>query len=303
MSVPAVISEQQLSRSVLKEALEKSAAIFEVQKKRQEDEELRSDLQKRELKLEHLHKCMEELHKDQEKAQQLHSSFDTFLKDEDAAKTVAKAERERNEVVQKSEQIERLQEETAQLTHGKHKLRHQVQKHTVYQHIMEQVVNMTKFKDAELLADHLESQLHLREQLCQREREAQEQVDQQRKQAATLDDQHNLMLLQKNNQLSQLQTRLEETRSEALNWERKWNHIQETAAKKTLLLGQIKMATLNLYEMTSDTLEAEEGENMNDTEKQLYKIKMFIQDYKDIVQQTQRVTDKKPRQKVPSTPH
>lgn len=64
----------------------------------------------------------------------------------------------------------------------------------------------------------MESQFHLREQLCQREKEAQEQAEQQRKAVATLDDQHNLMQLQMNNQLAKLQTKLEETRSEAVTW-------------------------------------------------------------------------------------
>lgn len=36
------------------------------------------------------------------------------------------------------------------------------------------------------------------------------------------------------------------------------------------------MATLNLYEMTSDALESEEVENMEDTEKQLYKVSSLI---------------------------
>lgn len=54
--------------------------------------------------------------------------------------------------------------------------------------------------------------------------------------------------------------------------ERKWNYVQETAAKKTLLLGQIKMATLNLYELTGGEVEGEEGVDMNDTETQLDKV-------------------------------
>lgn len=54
--------------------------------------------------------------------------------------------------------------------------------------------------------------------------------------------------------------------------ESKWNHILETAAKKTLVLVKIKMVTLNLYELTDDKVEGEEGVDMNDTEKQLDKV-------------------------------
>ncbi|XP_016898464.1 coiled-coil domain-containing protein 42-like isoform X2 [Cynoglossus semilaevis] len=294
----AVIGDhQQFPHSVLSAARTKSAMILEVQKKRNEDKELKGEILMRHL-LENLHKNVNELHKDHAGARQLHSSFDMFLKDEDAAKTVEKAEQQRREVLQKKEQIQILKKEKAKLEARKQKLHHHLLRLTVYQVTIEQVVKMTKFKHAQLVVDHLESQFHLREQLCQREKEAQEQAEQQRKAVATLDDQHNLMQLQMNNQLAKLQTKLEETRSEAVTWERKWNHIQETAAKKTLLLGQIKMATLNLYEMTSDALESEEVENMENTEKQLYKIQMFIQDYKDIVQQhTQRGTEKKLRHK------
>ncbi|AWP07008.1 putative T-box transcription factor TBX5-A-like [Scophthalmus maximus] len=234
--------------------------------------------------LESLKDHTDKLQKDNQKAQELHLSFDMFLKEEDAAKTVEKAERTSKEVLQMEEQIEKIVEEQTELMERKHELDRLVQRRTVYRDIMEQMVKMTKFKDAESLADNLESQLHLRDQLCQREREAQEQVDQQRKALSVLEDQHDLMQLQKNNRLSQFQTKLEETHSEALVWERKWNHILETAAKKTLRLGQIKMATLNLYEIIDGKLE-EEGVNMNDTEKQLDKIQAFIQDHDDIVKQ------------------
>ncbi len=79
-------------------------------------------------------------------------------------------------------------------------------------------VCVLQFKDVQLLTGHLESLLHFKDQLYQRESEAQEQTDQQRKALLTLEDQHHLLRLQKNNQLSQLQTELEKTRSESLTW-------------------------------------------------------------------------------------
>ena len=41
---------------------------------------------------------------------------------------------------------------------------------------------------------------------------------------------------------------------------------------KTLLLGKIKIVTLNLYEMIDDEVKGEEGVDVNDTEMQLDKV-------------------------------
>lgn len=53
--------------------------------------------------------------------------------------------------------------------------------------------------------------------------------------------------------------------------ERKWSHILETVAKKTLVLVKIKLVTLNLYELIRDKMK-EEFVNMTETEKQLDKV-------------------------------
>ena len=68
------------------------------------------------------------------------------------------------------------------------------------------------------LTGYFESLLHFREQLYLKENQVQDQVDQQRNALLKLNDQYDLLFLQKNNQLSQLQTELEKTRSEAAIW-------------------------------------------------------------------------------------
>ncbi|XP_004604891.1 coiled-coil domain-containing protein 42 isoform X2 [Sorex araneus] len=64
--------------------------------------------------------------------------------------------------------------------------------------------------------------------------------------------------------------------------ESRWAHIQNTAAKKTLLLGTIKMATLNLFQIVSKQLKETTSVSLEDTHKQLDLIQQFIQDLSDI---------------------
>ncbi|XP_037338019.2 coiled-coil domain-containing protein 42 homolog isoform X2 [Pungitius pungitius] len=239
--------------------------------------------------LESLQQRTHDLQVEIKKGRDLRLSFDTFLKVEDVDRAAAKAEKERKEVLQLDAEIERLRLVYAELMERKQEQQRRIQRHSVYWDLMVRVVRMTKFDDVQELTGHIESLLHFEDHFCKRENKAHEQVDQLKKTLLTLEDNHRLRRLQKNNQLSQLQTEIEKTRFEALSWDRKWNHIQETAAKKTLLLGRIKMATLNLYEMTDDTVE--EG-YMNDTEIQLDKVQMFIQEHESIMKQHQTQSQK-----------
>lgn len=82
-------------------------------------------------------------------------------------------------------------------------------------------VCVLQFKEGNLFMVHLENLLHLKSQLCEKEKRAQTQVDQQRKALRKLEDQHHLLKLHTTNQLYQLHKELEKVCSEALTWVRR----------------------------------------------------------------------------------
>uniref|UniRef100_UPI003AAD2A05 coiled-coil domain-containing protein 42 homolog n=1 Tax=Centroberyx gerrardi TaxID=166262 RepID=UPI003AAD2A05 len=259
--------------------LEKRREIIEV------DKQLKAHREEFELKRKSLRQRRDEVLMKEEKLKESLLNFDRFLKENDAKRSrgAKKAENERQVVLQKEAEIERLKEECAALEEIKQKLQRRVQRSNLYWNFLEQVLKMAKFEEVWELLGRFETLVITREQLCQRESKVQEQADSQRGALQTYIDQQSCLLLQNNNLLSQLQTQLDQTRSEALTWESKWNHIQNTAAKETLLLGQIKMATLNLYQMTDGEIGGEEGVAIDDTEEQLDKIQIFIQNHIDVV--------------------
>ncbi|CAN9513269.1 unnamed protein product [Ophioblennius macclurei] len=264
-----------------------------------EVDRLQEKLEERTQLMEGLKQQQEDLRRNFEKTLASQRNYDVFLKSDENKKAAQKAVREREEVLQKEVELKRLQREYSEMMEKKQEILRQVQRYTLYQDFMAHVCRITKFKDTDALMEHLDRLLHVKQQLWEKANETQEKVDQQRKAVAMLEDQHNLFVLQRNNELSLLQRKLEKTFSEALKWEKKWNHIEETAAKKTLTLGQIKMATLNLYEMMGAVI-GEEGVNMNDTETQLDQIRMYLEDHIHIMKQLglQRPSNEKKGEKA-----
>lgn len=261
-----------------------SNSFFEIQGMRQEEEMLTAKCEERQQILELLNQRKDKVLREMSKTNEQHLGHNVFLQSKDVEQMFKKAERKTNEVLLMEAERQRLTQEFVQLQQRMSELQLQVLKYSVYQDFLEQVVRLSTFNDVREQVDHFESLLNFRDQLSQRD--DQEQVNQLRTELMTLEDQNHLIMVHRSNQLSQLQSELERTRSEAFLWEQKWNHIEETAAKKTLLLGKIKLATLNLHEMTVIAVDnGEERVDVSDTETQLEKIKEFIQDHNDIVNQ------------------
>ncbi|XP_064322228.1 cilia- and flagella-associated protein 73 isoform X2 [Phalacrocorax carbo] len=78
--------------------------------------------------------------------------------------------------------------------------------------------------------------------------------------------------------------------------ESRWAHIQSTAAQKTLLLGQIKLAVLNLFQLATTRLKVPMDVALEDTEAQLDTVLLCMQDLAAIC------AELRPRQPGPCPP-
>ncbi|KGL96215.1 Coiled-coil domain-containing protein 42A, partial [Charadrius vociferus] len=76
-------------------------------------------------------------------------------------------------------------------------------------------------------------------------------------------------LLRTDDELTRLRARLEAAHHDVLQEESRWAHIQSTAAQKSLLLGQIKLAVMNLFQLATARLKVTADVALEDTEAQL----------------------------------
>uniref|UniRef100_A0A3Q3F036 DUF4200 domain-containing protein n=1 Tax=Labrus bergylta TaxID=56723 RepID=A0A3Q3F036_9LABR len=222
-------------------------------------------------KLENLKKRKDELEEEIGGYMSLDAYTEQLCKEDEAYRTTERMQREREEELQKREEVKRLREEYVRLQDKKAELHRQVERDAVYQKYMERAVKMTKFKDVPQLISNFERLLRF-EELHQRDAESAQKVEENKRTVAALKDQHNLVWLQRNNEMYPLPAELAKERSKSVTWERRWAHIKQTAAKKTLLMGQIKMAAFNLYDMRSGAEDGEEAVDMCDTETQLEEV-------------------------------
>ncbi|XP_064152383.1 coiled-coil domain-containing protein 42 homolog isoform X2 [Anguilla rostrata] len=219
--------------------------------------------------------------------------FDTILKENDSkcSRAKKKASTDKELVRQKGLEIERLEKEITTLQARKEVLEERVQRNAIYWNFLDKVIKRSKkFEEIRELLGRTDTLVLTRAQLLQKDSEGQERREALRLELRRFVEEQGNLVLHHNNQLSALQTQLDRTRMLAFKWESTWNHIQSTAAKETLLLGQIKVVTLNLFHMMGGKTGQDKAVAIEDTVQQLEQIQLFIQDKADIVNDLRRAS-------------
>lgn len=204
------------------------------------------------MKMEGLHQRRQELESKEQELKQSLMKFDRFLRENDSKKNRAlkKAKDERNMIKLKEVEIQNLQEECYDLEMERDKFKKRLEKYTIYQTYLEKVLDQSdEFSELREIMARYDTLISTHNDLLSREQKNQITMEKEKQKFNRFTEEKNNEILHYNNQLAQLQTRLDKAQSEAVHWESKWTHIQNTAARKTLLLGQIKIATHNLYQL------------------------------------------------------
>ncbi|XP_008924064.3 cilia- and flagella-associated protein 73 [Manacus vitellinus] len=139
-----------------------------------------------------------------------------------------------------------------------------------------------QFQDVPAMLAHFGVLAEARAALAQEAEAGQERLAQGRARLQWYQEEMSTELLSTKNELAQLHTHLEAAHQDVLQWESCWARVQSTATQKTLLLGQIKLAVLNLFQLSTARLRIPMDVALEDTEAQLDMLLLCLRDLTDI---------------------
>nr|XP_033813000.1 cilia- and flagella-associated protein 73 isoform X2 [Geotrypetes seraphini] len=228
---------------------------------------LRAQKEEFQMKMESLQQRREELERKEEELKDSIFKFDKFLRENDSKRSRAekKADAERLITAQKEKEVVRLQEEINLLTLRREKLGKSVEKYVIFQKYLQKVLEKSEeFQEISEMVNRFNTLLATQAKLVKRESDSQETMEQERAQLHQYTEEMQNAILQLNNKLAGLKIKLEKAQSTTLQLEAKWAHILNTAVKKILLLGQIKMATFNIFQILTKQMRQQPDIPLND---------------------------------------
>ncbi|KAM6050251.1 coiled-coil domain-containing protein 42 [Theristicus caerulescens] len=208
-----------------------------------------------------------------------------------------KATNERERKMQKESELLRAKRNLEALKIKHQKLCNKVQKYSIFNKYLEDVVKISQFEEIQEVIWRYKTLVRMHKDLLQSRQGHKEMSEQAKVFLDQYTAEKEAEILQYKNELVQLQQRFDKAQSDILPWEARWADMQNTNAEKTLKLGTIKMAILNLFQCMSVQLKANLNVPVDDSHRQLNMIQLFIQDLTDISMEVKH-KDTKNRQRA-----
>ncbi|NXN75705.1 CCD42 protein, partial [Himantopus himantopus] len=172
------------------------------------------------------------------------------LKENDKMRIQAlkKASKEREKKMQKESELLRAKGELEALRNKHQKLCNRVQKYSIFNKYLEDVVKISQFEEIQEIIWRYKTLVRVHKDLLQSQQRHKEMSEQAKVLLDRYTEEKEAEILQYENELVQLRLRFDQAQSDILSWEARWVDIQNTTAKKTQQLGTIKLAILNLFQ-------------------------------------------------------
>ncbi|NXP73804.1 CCD42 protein, partial [Ramphastos sulfuratus] len=206
--------------------------------------------------------------------------YDAFLKGLSARQEQAlqRADKERAQAAEQGAKAASLRQELQGLLQHRDRLALRLQRLQGFSDYLQAVLARAgQFQDVLAMLAHFKALSRSWATLAQEAEGEQEQLAQgwaQLQQHQEVDSK----LLSSSNEVTQLHAFLEAAPHDAIQKESCWAHVQSMATQRTLLLGQIKLAVLNLFKLTTTWLEVPGDTALEDTEAQLDTVLLCMQD-------------------------
>lgn len=236
------------------------------------------------LRMEKLKHRQEKLSANENKLSQSLHEYDKYLRENDLRRKRAlkKAKDERAECEALDRDISQLKYNIKYLRNDVEEQRENLSQREVYEKYLKSVLAIShEFNEISELIDRHTTLSITNKELVDIQNENQKKLESINLQQERGKEAHQLEMLRLNNKLVGLEAKYESVTTERLYWENQAKMAENGATNRTLLLGRIKMATANLYALVERRGRAGD-EKVASTDKQLDKVKVFIEDQQDV---------------------
>ena len=244
------------------------------------------------MKMESLTQRRDELERKEHLLKQSLLKFDRFLKENDTkrVRAIRRAHDERDMRHCNEQQIFDIQMATDELAMQRDKLQEKIRKNTIFKEFMERSLEQSdEFTELKEIIGRYDTLKSTRQKLLKRERNMQEQLKEDRYFLAKYKEAKYNEILNHNNLLADMNARHDDLQITTAKLDNEWSRIQDTTSTKALMVGRIRIAVQNLFELINKQVKQFTKIRNFDTMPQLERIQNFLQDFNHITQDVKRL--------------